>query len=81
MICEAYGPQLPGSCFFRAHGPCEDAAQCAARMAGERARLFELIQSRAADGDETFRYLAEQFRSPDELLGGPGSDDAQERPT
>jgi hypothetical protein len=39
-------------------------------MAAERQRVFARIQELAADGDEVGIYLAGEFASPEDLLGG-----------
>jgi hypothetical protein len=74
--CTAYGPEgrdLGALCFFSGElgsRACADLAECRERMAAERQRVFARIQELAADGDETGIYLAEQFTSPEDLLGG-----------
>jgi hypothetical protein len=77
--CEAYGPPEAGvdpavwpKCFAEAiGGRCASPAVCARVMAAERQRVFRCIQEGAAGGDETMVYLAGEFASPDQLLGGP----------
>ena len=77
--CDAYGPPDPGVtdwplCFFAGSGrACATHDVCATRMADERRRVYATIQDGASRGDETMQYLAQQFTSPDQLLGGPGS--------
>lgn len=74
--CDAYGREgreFGAVCFFGGElqeRACADAAECRQRMAGERQRVFARIQELAADGDETGIYLADQFASPEDLLGG-----------
>jgi hypothetical protein len=75
--CEAYGPdgaEVGALCFVAEPGQraCADASECARTMAPERQRLFGRMQEMAAAGDETGVYLAGEFTSPDQLLGGAG---------
>lgn len=75
--CGAYGKELAEKmqvqrvCFFP-HRPCISAAECSDRMTDERQRTFDRIQE-LATVDPLFADLAEEFPSPDTLLGGPGS--------
>lgn len=74
--CEAYGPEgveLGARCFFSpelGQRACASPEQCSALMATERVRVHGVIQQRAAEGDPDFRYLAECFERPEQLLGG-----------
>jgi hypothetical protein len=74
--CTAYGPEgrdLGALCFFSGElgsRACADLAECRERMAAERQRVFARIQELAADGDEVGIYLAGEFTSPEDLLGG-----------
>lgn len=74
--CTAYGPDgaiFGALCFFSGElgsRACADAAECRQRMAAERQRVFARIQELAADGDEVGIYLAGEFTSPEDLLGG-----------
>lgn len=73
--CEAYGLDAADAgalCFFAPQGErvCEDLIECRGKMAAERRRVFERINDLAAAGDETAQYLAQEFSSPDQLLGG-----------
>lgn len=72
--CEAYGPEgiEVGALCFRAvsHRVCGTAGECAGFMAGERQRVFRRINELAAAGDPDMAYLADQFLSPGEILGG-----------
>lgn len=74
--CEAYGPEAAEAgalCFVSgALGVrvCLTREICTLTMARSRRRLFQRIQELAADGDETGIYLADQFASPEDLLGG-----------
>lgn len=74
--CEAYGQEgikLGAWCFFAElhERLCENALECAGRMVAERGRVFDRMQELAAAGDPTGLYLAGEFDSPDQLLGGP----------
>lgn len=79
--CEAYGPEgvEVGAVCFRSGNlhkrVCATAGECHTYMAMERERVFQRIRAGAASGDETMQFLAEQFTSPDQLLGGPLSDE------
>jgi hypothetical protein len=74
--CEAYG--LEGTAFgavcFASGQPgqrvCASADECARTMAAARKRLFRRISERAAHGDDVAAYLAAEFASPDQMLGG-----------
>jgi hypothetical protein len=74
--CTAYGPEGRESgavCFFGGElqeRSCASLDECASRMAAERQRVFARIQELAADGDEVGVYLAGEFTSPEDLLGG-----------
>lgn len=77
--CEAYGPDaahLGALCFVGEllAGRCRSADRCREVMTAERERLFARIQELAAAGDPTGTWLAGQFTSPDQLLGGPAED-------
>lgn len=73
----AYGKDLPEKmrvqrvCFFP-HRPCISAAECTDRMADERRHTFRRIQE-LATVDPLFADLAEEFPTPDTLLGGPAA--------
>src|SRR5256885_753496 len=79
--CEAYGPagtEVGALCFLADVGTrvCTSPDECARVMAAERRRIFDVIQTKAAaegDDDGPFTYLAGEFTSPDQLLGGPGT--------
>jgi len=68
--CAAYPPDLPDGprCFFAR--VCTSSRQCSVRMHGERRRLFDRIQQLGRDEPETYGWLAREFTSPVELLGG-----------
>lgn len=73
--CEAYGPEAlehGARCFFSEmwDRDCIDPEDCGARMTAERRRVFQRIQEMAAAGDPTAALLAEDFTSPEQLLGG-----------
>lgn len=72
--CEAYGPEgreHGALCFFSEGARvCATAAECSSRMAGERGRVFGVIRELAEAGDPVGEYLAGEFTSPDQLLGG-----------
>jgi hypothetical protein len=44
-------------------------------MVLERQRIFRLIQQKAAAGDEVHQFLAQEFTSPKQLLGGDQDDE------
>lgn len=74
--CEAYGPgsaNVGALCFVApelGERVCENFRHCAATMRAARQELFDRIHQRAAEGDETSMYLAEEFTDPGQLLGG-----------
>ena len=73
--CEAYGPEAAEAgalCFVAEIGTrqCPSAETCSQVMAAERRRVFDRITEMAQAGDPTGVYLAEQFSTPDQLLGG-----------
>jgi hypothetical protein len=73
--CEAYGPvgrEIGALCFFAADGEriCDGLDDCRRVMAAERRRVFQRIQELAARGDWTAAWLAKEFTSPEQLLGG-----------
>ena len=74
--CEAYGPDgvdVGAVCFFTGqlhHRICGSQDECSRRMAAERQRVFDRIHEAAAAGDPTAAFLAGEFTSPDQLLGG-----------
>lgn len=74
--CPAYGAEgtkIGALCFFSpelGERDCATEQQCAARMAGERNRVFNRITEMAGAGDEVGLILAREFASPDDLLGG-----------
>lgn len=71
--CEAYAG-IPGGaaamCFFAGDGPrvCGSPGECTTRMVGERVRVFDVIQERAAAGDPVWRDIAGEFTEPGQLL-------------
>lgn len=71
FTCEAYGDVDLGCFIAPAAYHCPTAEVCHANMQAERARVFRLIQEKAAAGDELGTFLAASFTSPDQLLGGP----------
>jgi hypothetical protein len=74
--CEAYGEEGIEHgvlCFIApelGQRKCDSAGTCHAVMAEERQRVFDRIHELAAAGDEVSQFLAEEFTSPDMLLGG-----------
>ena len=72
--CDAYGPEgeaVGALCFFADSGrrDCATHDECAARMADERRRVYRAINELAAAGDPTMAHLADEFPTPDGLLG------------
>lgn len=73
--CQAYGPEGRAAdvlCFFAEPGRrlCATHDECLGRLAVERVRVFDRIHELAASGDPTGQYLADEFTSPGQLLGG-----------
>lgn len=74
--CEAYGPEgtkVGALCFLSADlgaRVCRTEGECRDQMAGERQRVFGRIGELAAAGDPVGEFLAAEFTSPDQLLGG-----------
>lgn len=79
--CEAYGPPPDDGmdpaawprCFLETdvvERRCAGPVECAATLAAERRRVFDIIQAGAVEGDEVARYLAAEFPTPGTLLGG-----------
>jgi hypothetical protein len=74
--CEAYGPEgaeAGARCFVvggLGERVCLTREICTLTMARSRRRLWQRIQELAAQGDETAVYLAGEFTSPEDLLGG-----------
>jgi hypothetical protein len=78
--CTAYGPEaaeVGAICFVAQPGTrkCADQDECREVMTGERQRVFRAISEKAAAGDPVMAYLAEEFASPDQILGGDDSGD------
>lgn len=80
--CEAYGDAgvaIGAALCFQAPAlgerVCDTADQCARVMGHERRRVFRRLSELAADpaGDPVYREIADEFATPDDLLGGPGS--------
>lgn len=80
--CEAYGPEIAdiGAVCFRSgelgKRVCADLAECRAAMAAERRRVFRRINELAAAGNADMAHLAEEFTSPEQLLGGGQDEEA-----
>lgn len=75
--CEAYGPEgidVGALCFLaeQGHRACASKVECRIVMTEQRQRVFNRIQELAATGNPDFIYLAGEFTSPDQLLGGSG---------
>lgn len=74
--CEAYWPgasAIGAVCFFAGEDEpryCRSAAGCHQAMTAERQWVFDRIQALAAEGDPAGAYLAGEFTSPGQLLGG-----------
>ncbi|WP_306358661.1 MULTISPECIES: hypothetical protein [unclassified Nocardia] len=82
--CEAYGPEAAAAgalCFVADlhERVCRDQQQCHQTVAAERARIFQRINERAADGDPVMRYLAEELARPDQILGGDSDTSEDDR--
>lgn len=80
--CEAYGPEAAefgALCFVSAPNSrsCASLDECHELMQGERQRVFRAIREKAAAGDPVMAYLAEEFASPDQILGGDDSGEQQ----
>lgn len=77
--CPAYGEggrDIGAVCFFpdeAGRRTCRSDQQCGERMQLARQRLFRLINEAAAGGDEACQFLAQEFQTPDDLLGGDSS--------
>ncbi|MER5608266.1 hypothetical protein AB0F93_03415 [Micromonospora tulbaghiae] len=74
--CPAYGPGGKGIgaiCFVAepGHRACRTEQECGQALTRVRQRVYRRMNERAAAGDPTFAYLADQFGSPTEILGGP----------
>jgi hypothetical protein len=74
--CEAYGEEglaFGALCFVSGEEHkrrCESPDECLLEMTGARVRVWTRIRQQAAAGDDTAKYLAEQFPTPWTLLGG-----------
>jgi len=73
--CEAYGPDgraVDALCFFAEPGErsCGTQGECRTRLASERVRVFDRIRELADAGDPAAAYLAGEFTSPGQILGG-----------
>lgn len=69
--CEAYGPDLPDTCFVElVYGRCGTAAECHTVMDIERHALWDRLHVLEALGDDMASELLEHFTGPGELLGG-----------
>ncbi len=78
-LCEAYGPEGREHgvlCFIAEPGEraCASQAECHEVMTAERQRVFRRIQEGAAAGSPDMAYLAGEFTSPGQLLGGGEGD-------
>lgn len=74
--CDAYGPEgttVGALCFLAPANQriCQTRAECTGRMIVARNRTFNRIHELATAGEPTMQYLAGQFTSPDQILGGP----------
>ena len=76
FACDAYGPdgrEVGALCFLAGKlntRVCTSHAECAEAMTAERQRVFRRIQDGAARGEPDMAYLAGEFSSPEQLLGG-----------
>ena len=73
--CEAYGPEgleIGALCFLAEPNErvCSTREECHTAMTAERQRVFRRIGELAAAGDPMGEYLAGEFSSPDQILGG-----------
>ena len=74
--CEAYGPEgreVGALCFVSpelGQRRCGSRAECELTVDSERHRVFGRIRDLAAAGDPTGVFLAQEFSSPAQLLGG-----------
>ncbi len=81
--CEAYGPEgrrMNALCFVAEPGrrACVSQDECHKVMTAERQRVYARIQEGAAAGDPDMAYLAGEFTSPEQLLGGGVPDGGSE---
>lgn len=76
--CEAYGEDMPGPrhCFVELIERCTSQQQCHEQMPESRKQLFRRMQELAAHNpdDPVWGDLANEFKNPDELLGGNEGD-------
>jgi hypothetical protein len=76
--CEAYGEKGLGfgALCFASSDPskrrCEGPDECFLEMTGARIRMWSRIRQLAEAGDEMAEYLAGEFPTPWNLLGGRG---------
>ena len=73
--CDAYGPEgreHGALCFLSETGKrvCGSPEECRIVMSAERRRVWGRIQEGAARGDPDMVFLAGEFTSPEQLLGG-----------
>lgn len=76
FVCEAYGAEgqeFGAVCFFsRKLGKrvCADQDECHQAMSAKRQEVFRRINEGAAAGNPEMEYLAREFTSPEQILGG-----------
>ena len=76
FVCSAYGPDgrdAGAICFVSGElgkRVCASAEECHEVMTGQRQRVWQRIQDGAARGDPDMVFLADEFKSPEQILGG-----------
>lgn len=74
--CDAYGAdgrEVGALCFLSGElgkRVCATLDECRQVMSAERQRVFRRIQEGAAAGNPDMAHLAEEFSSPEQILGG-----------
>ncbi len=83
--CQAYGPEgttIGALCFFSPElgsRVCCTQGECQDRLNVERRLVFDRIQDMAAAGDPVGEYLAGEFTTPGQILGGGQDQDNDPR--
>lgn len=80
--CEAYGPEgaeIGARCFVAGElheRVCADRDVCHRTMVAQRQRVFRRMNELAASGSPWAADLAQEFASPERILGGGDEDPA-----